>query len=414
MSTASAAQLQRNIYLQVVIRIFQKRVFLPLAPIYFTVVGGLSLQELGLLAMWFAAVQVLVEIPTGVIADKFGKVRSERYGALFNICSTALFVLMPNHTGIFAGIALEAIGYSFFGGASEALLHDTLEAQGRVKQYTKVLSRIQSASLAVNAVLVSLVPLTYRINPAYPFILGALAYTVLFVTTFFLAEVYPPGRTKVPISHYLLPIIPRWSQVKRYKKYGLFFASFGLLSALYTGPTDFVTLALRDLGMRPETLGVLLGAASLVGVVVGWFIHLFKRFPFYVYALVDWGFLFIWLGVVWLGQLSILVVTYVLTMAFWRYRRIIYQEKILKILGTNQKATALSVMNNATQVNEFYVPLLFGAGAAAFGIQTTFGLATIVSLGLLLVWIAAIRTIPSAPVPKAPIIPEDIPISTKM
>lgn len=97
---------------------------------------------------------------------------------------------------------------------------------------------------------------------------------------------------------------------------------------------------------------------------------------------------------------------YVITMAFWRYRRIIYQEKLLNILQTNKKATALSVMNNAGQLNELYIPLLFGFGAAAFGIPKTFGLAAIASIGLLFLWLAALRTIPLGSVPTAAVSPE--------
>jgi len=402
-------QLQRNVRLQVILRVFQKRVFLPLTPIYFTAVGGLSLQDLGILAMWFAAVQVIVEIPTGMLADRFGKVRAERVGAFLNICSTLLYVFMPNHLGIFVGVGLEAIGYSFFGGSCEALLHDTLQAQGRIKRYTQTLSRIQSMSLAINAVLVTVVPLTYKFDPRYPFLIGTLAYTTLFVTTFFLREVYPYAPSQHASKRHWMP---RWSVIRRYKKYGLFLMSFGIISALYTAPTDFVTIALRDLGMRPESLGFLFGVASLVGVAAGWFMHLFKKFPFYVYGLVDWVFIFIWFAAVWFSNLRVLLVVYIINMAFWRYRRIIYQEKILQILQTNQKATALSVMNNATQINELYVPIVFGFAAAAYGIPATFGMASLFLIGFLFVWIAALRTIPGDTLEPQHVIP-DAPVTAR-
>lgn len=106
--------------------------------------AGFDIRQIGLLATWFSLIQVLVEVPTGMFADRFGKVQSERIGAFLNVCATLLYVFQPNTTGIFTGVALEAIGYSFFGGACEALLHDTLQAQGRIGDYTKALARIQS------------------------------------------------------------------------------------------------------------------------------------------------------------------------------------------------------------------------------------------------------------------------------
>lgn len=403
MSQLSEAELTRNVRLQVILRVFQKRVFLPLAAIYFTTVAGFSLSDIGLLAFWFAAIQVVAEVPTGMFADRYGKVTSERLGAAMNVCATLLYVFAPSKLGIFAGMALEAIGYSFFGGACEALLHDTLHAQGRVDQYTKMASRIQSVSLAINAVLLALVPMTYRIDPRYPFMLGTLAYAILLASTFFLKEVYPhKPRTAKTVQ----TIGAKITILKLHRKFILFLLTFGIISALYTAPSDFVNLALRDLGLQPQRMGILFAAASLAGVVFGWFLHLFKRFPFRVYALTDWFMLFIWLASVWTNRLWVLMAAYVITMAFWRYRRIIYQEKLLNILQTNKKATALSVMNNAGQLNELYIPLLFGFGAAAFGIPKTFGLAAIASVGLLFLWLAALRTIPLGSVPTAAVSPE--------
>lgn len=391
-SRLNPKELQRNVRLQVVLRVFQKRVFLPLAAIYFTSVAGFSLTEIGLLATWFALVQVLVEVPTGMFADRYGKVRSERIGAFLNICATLLYVFAPNHVGIFGGAALEAVGYSFFGGACEALLHDTLQAQGRVSNYTKILARIQSASLAINAVLVSLVPLTYQLNPRYPFLLGTLAYVVLFVTTFYLREVYPgqhtADQTRPTISQ-------RLAILRRYRSLVPFLLAFGIISALYTAPSDFANIAFRDLGLAPEKLGFVFAAGSVVGVAFGWVLHWFKRLPFYVYALVDWSVLVIWLLSVWSANLSLMIVVNIGTMAFWRYRRIIYQEKLLEVLQTNRKATALSVMNNAGQLNELYIPVLFGLSAAQVGIPQTYGLAALVMLGVLALWIYALRNLPA-------------------
>jgi MFS family permease len=388
----SQRDLQRNVRLQIVLRVFQKRVFLPLAAIYFSTVAGFSLAEIGLLATWFALIQVVAEVPSGMFADRYGKVRSERIGAFLNICATLLYVFAPNHVGIFAGMALEAIGYSFFGGACEALLHDTLQAQSRVSVYTKVLARIQSASLAINAVLVSLVPLTYRIDPTYPFLIGTAAYTVLFITTFYLREVYPAGKA---VS---TPVKPSFRQritiLRQYKSIVPFLLAFGIISALYTAPSDFANIAFSDLGLAPEKLGFVFAAGSVVGVLFGWVLHWFKRLPFYVYALVDWSVLWEWLLSVWSANLTLMIVVNICTMAFWRYRRIIYQEKLLEVLQTNRKATALSVMNNAGQLNELYIPVLFGLSATQTGIPATYGIAAALLVGVLALWVYALRKLP--------------------
>ena len=404
MTQVSEKHLQRNVHLQIILRIFQMRVFLPLTAIYFMAVANFSLSGIGLLAVWFAVVRVVFEVPTGMFADRFGKVLSERLGAALNVGATLLYVFAPFKLGIFAGATLEAVGYSFFGGACEALLHDTLQAQGRISQYTKVLGRIQSASLAVNAVLLALVPLTYKYNHRYPFLLGTVAYVLLFVTTFFLKEVYPHNQRNAGSRSRTRVSFVRLSS--QYRKYVLFLLCFGIISALYTAPSDFINLTIRDLGLRPEQMGFLFSAASIVGVVFGWFLHLLKRLPFRMYALLDWAVLAVSMASVWLNKLVVVLVVYIVTMSFWRYRRIIYQEKLLEILQTNKKATALSVMNNATQLNELYLPLLFGLGASAWGIPHTFGIAFAGTLALLGFWIVSLRSVPDNSIRTQNVVPQ--------
>ncbi|MCA9330546.1 MFS transporter [Candidatus Saccharibacteria bacterium] len=400
----TSAQLQRNVRLQVFLRIFQKRVFLPLAAIYFMSVAGFDVQKIGLLATWFALLQVIVEVPTGMYADRFGKVQSERIGAFLNICATLLYVLEPNTVGIFTGMALEAIGYSFFGGACEALLHDTLQAQGRIAAYTKTLARIQSISLAVNAVLVGLVPLTYAIDPRLPFVVGTVAYLSLFGVTFLLHEVYPGASREAPTMRPSLRT--RLKVVLQYRRLVPFLLVFGFISALYTAPSDFANLAFKELGLAPERLGFVFAAGSIVGVGFGWVLHWFKKMPFYVYALTDWLVLWVWLASVWTRNLEVMVAVNICTMAFWRYRRIIYQEKLLEVLGTNRKATALSVMNNASQMNELYIPVVFGVMAGAFTIPQAYGIASLVLLAVLPAWLWVIRGLSSRAVTTCIAIPE--------
>ena len=390
------AQLRRNVRLQVFLRIFQKRVFLPLSAIYFMSVAGFDVRQIGLLATWFALIQVAVEVPTGMYADRFGKVNSERIGALLNVFATLLYVFAPHKLGIFVGAAMEAVGYSFFGGACEALLHDTLQAQGRIGDYTKALARIQSVSLGVNAVLVALVPMTYVIDPRFPFMLGTIAYLLLFGVTFLLHEVYPgqPARTSTTKP----TIRERFKVIDQHRHLLPFLAVFGIISALYTAPSDFANLAFKDLGLAPERLGLVFAAGSIVGVGFGWLLHWFKKVPFYVYALTDWAVLGVWLASVWSRNLALMIVVNIGTMAFWRYRRIIYQEKLLEVLGTSRKATALSVMNNASQINELYIPVLFGLVAGAFSIPAVYGMVVVVLLMILPGWIWILGRLSTRPI----------------
>lgn len=64
----------------------------------------------------------------------------------------------------------------------------------------------------------------------------------------------------------------------------------------------------------------------------------------------------------------------VLAISFWRYRRIIYQDYLLKIYPNVYKATLVSTLNNLEQVNAIWLPLAITAAIHQFGIARGFSL----------------------------------------
>lgn len=180
----------QNLKYFVFIRIFAKRVFLPLTAIYFMDHGNFSIREIGILSAYFSVIQLLVEVPTGYFADRIGRVASLRIGAILAGIATLFYVLLQNKTTIYLGVALEAIGYSFLGGAGEALVHDSLQYKNQLSKYTAIMSHNMALSLLVNAVFVTLASLTYPLDPRLPFALGTLAYFLLFLSTYKLHDLY--------------------------------------------------------------------------------------------------------------------------------------------------------------------------------------------------------------------------------
>lgn len=380
---ANDAQLRKNMRLYIITRVFQKRVFLPLVGIYFTTQAGMSLRTLGFLFSWFALVQIIAELPTGYFADTYGKVLSLRAGAFLNVIASSMYVLFPNPVAIFIAYSFEALGYSFFGGASEAILHDTLEAQGRSGQYTKIHSRIQAASLAINAILMALIPLTYKIDPRIPFIISAVLYSILLWVNLNIHEVFEPHKSKDAMT-----LQQKFRSLSKYRPILLFFVLLGLVSATYTAPSDYVNIQLKNLSVQPQLLGLIYSAASLVGVVVGLFVYYLKQLKFRTYVLIDIVMAVALPLSVWHNKALIIMFVFIWTMAFWRYRRIIYQAHLLEIFPVRQKATLLSAMNNMTDIFEFALPIGFGLVVASRGIPAAYGMVVgillLVSLPLLI------------------------------
>ena len=96
---------------------------------------------------YFTAGMVLFEIPTGVVADRWGRRVSFLCGTLTLAATTALYVLLWQVHSSFAWWAIVSsllgLGYTFFSGATDAWLVDALSATGFEGQLEGVFARGQ-------------------------------------------------------------------------------------------------------------------------------------------------------------------------------------------------------------------------------------------------------------------------------
>ncbi len=344
-------QANRNIKLYIFIRIFAKRVFLPLTALYFIDTAGFTIRNIGLLSAFFSIIQLVAEVPTGYFADRIGRLASIRVGAVLAAIATTIYVFIHHKTGIYLGVMLEALGYSFLGGAGEALIHDSLVIKKQEHNYTKIMSRTMSISLVVNAILISFVPMTYAINPAYPFAIGTLAYLLLFITALFMHDV-------VRVTSVVKLKLPVLKQIVGKKNILLFGLSFGIIAALYTSPADMFNVALREYGIRIDLIGWIYGLASVAGACIGPFIHYLRHIKLSYYLLLDIFLVLSLYVAAYTRSASLLSAMMIIGIGFWRYRRIIYQSYLLNVYPTAYKATLISAMNNLEQINSIWLPLV--------------------------------------------------------
>src|SRR6188472_2486722 len=112
--------------------------------------AGLTNTEAFAANAFFAAGQLLFEVPTGVVADTRGRRFSFMLGAATLLLSTLLYLLMWNIEAPFWGWALASallgLGFTFFSGATEAWLVDALGATGFRGNLESVFGRAQTAS----------------------------------------------------------------------------------------------------------------------------------------------------------------------------------------------------------------------------------------------------------------------------
>ena len=96
---------------------------------------GFSLTEIGFAEGVFHFVSFLFEVPSGVVADVFGRKRSMVASQCMFAAASAAMLLSRSMAGVCLAMALSALGYNFASGSREALAYESLKMCGREEAY---------------------------------------------------------------------------------------------------------------------------------------------------------------------------------------------------------------------------------------------------------------------------------------
>lgn len=150
---------------------------------------GYSLFQIGILMLIREVLTYLFEIPSGIIADNFGKKRELLICFLFYIVAFTFYFLGPNYIFLVLGSVFFGLGESFRSGTHKAMEMDWLEKNELMDYKSFVYGRSRSWSLygsAINSVLAIILILTI---PADRWIF--LLAVIPFVADFVLIATYP-------------------------------------------------------------------------------------------------------------------------------------------------------------------------------------------------------------------------------
>lgn len=114
--------------------------------------NGMSMQEIFELKAIYSVAIVAMEIPSGWMADVWGRKKTLVLGS---ILGSAGFLLYSFSYGFWAFVAAEIIlgvGHSFVSGADSAMLYDSLQADNKSKNYTREEGRITSTGNFAEAI----------------------------------------------------------------------------------------------------------------------------------------------------------------------------------------------------------------------------------------------------------------------
>lgn len=103
---------------------------------------GLSLIEIGVIETVYHFVSFVGEVPTGAIADIYGRKVSRLLGKAISILGTVIILLSKNAWGIGIGFVMTAIAVNLESGTGRALIYDTLIELNEEKKFSSILAKL--------------------------------------------------------------------------------------------------------------------------------------------------------------------------------------------------------------------------------------------------------------------------------
>ena len=154
---------------------------------------GLSFAEIMILGGVYSVVVILVEIPTGVFADRIGRRQSMMLGTLAMVAACLVAYHAESMAGFALSEALAATSMSLCSGADSAYLFDLLHANGRIDEYGHRESVASAWHLAGSAFACAAGGALGEVDLALPYLVTAAVSLGAFVVAASMRDDRPPA-----------------------------------------------------------------------------------------------------------------------------------------------------------------------------------------------------------------------------
>lgn len=360
--------LERNLRLYYVRGIFERRPYLPIITIYATMVSGVTLVQIGIIASITAFVSLVVEIPSGYLSDKFGHKRALMFGAFLMVISAFSYVIWQNFFGACMGMVIFWTGAAFHSGTITAFVHETLEGLGRDDDFAVVAARERRWAMAGNIIFVATVPLTYQISPILPFIIGAFMHAIAFVLYAFMIT---PKKIHQKIQEDVADGFFALMSTIRERKEIILFLFLGIVSAMHNKLPQFREIYFQEIGVPIWFFGFILSITGIVTILFTYGVPRVKKIEPRIFYGID--FLIACLLGISIGFISQPILGVSILIIFAAYRRvrsIVVHAHLLDECPTQKlKATYLSVYAFFSALAGIFIPLILGYAIGYAGVQ---------------------------------------------
>lgn len=318
---------------------------------------GLTFSQIGLMELAAAIAIIILEIPSGIYADMFGRKKSRLIAYLLSFLAFCLLSFGSTPSIFIFGWMLSGAADAFQSGAQDALIFDTLKQLEREDEYIKMKSHfllINTFSVVVGSLAGSYL---YKVDPRLPWYLVTL--TIIISMIIFLTIKEPKFSAKFINfkSHFRsfidsIKISLSKIQVIRLLLIGLF-----LTLPMYVFTTLLNQPYLISRGFDIQSLGLIFAVITGAGGIIASFTHkiepFLKRRTSFVLIILSFTFLLVGMGIYQSKMVLVLVAIFYIVDNF---KNVIIDNYMNESIDSESRATVLSVQSF---INNIAISTLF-------------------------------------------------------
>lgn len=334
--------------------------------------GNITFSQVMALQSWFMVVNALVEVPTGVVADKYGRKTSLLLGLFISLIGFIVYVSKSNIYLFVLGEFLCAIGFSLVSGADDALIYDSLLATEQSHLSDQVFGRYNSLRMAA-MIIASPVGswVGARFGLSIPMWITAIPLLIAIVICMGLKE--PSLYSKEDVSRQIIKQLLRgYHRIKSDSKLRAIVLNFSIVVVAGRAMIWLYQPLLQVLGLRLVGFGLVHAVSVLIEVIImvnvdrinslignrgkalnlSWLLAALGFFFAVVATL---------LPVSWIAR-SIAVVSIWLVIGLGLSRKPFFDGPINKLVPSEERATVASTVRMISTLGSIVVNPLLGAG----------------------------------------------------
>ncbi|MFA6587479.1 MAG: MFS transporter [Patescibacteria group bacterium] len=166
-------QAKRNLILYGIFQALREPLFWgPIIILYLQQMGHMSLSSIYLVESITMLLLIVLQIPTGALADLLGRKNTMIIGSILVVLDNVLFALVDSLAMVLVANLVWAVGFAFVSGADSSFLYDTLAVTGETEKYKKIEGRTTGIRLLLIALTSIFVGYLASVNLRLPVWLG--------------------------------------------------------------------------------------------------------------------------------------------------------------------------------------------------------------------------------------------------